>query len=302
MLVDIEIKTLAESGLLENYVSQNIKSIGYDLRTKDFYDLDKNHMFECSLLPNETIFIGCIENINLPADIAARIILRNSRIRQGLQIEAPIYYPGHKTQVYFRVTNISKSMINLTLKDEIASITFEKLGKKPHDTYSGTFQEEITFKGMADYSEKLEAGMKSMPDNIFVLMPFREEWSDAMHKQIKTVGKILKIKIYRADEVYGIRPVINDIVKSIQNATIVISVMTGGNRNVNYELGLAHAWKKPSIMIANSKDDIPFDYQHLRVIYYNEKNPNWGKDLVSSIINTVKTIKQEGFLEFNYFR
>lgn len=259
-------------------------------------------MSECSLVPSETIFVGCVENIHLPANIVARIALRNSRIRQGLQLEAPIYHPGHKTQVYFRVTNISKSVIELSLNDELASITFEKLESEPQKIYNGAFQQENNFKGMSEYSEDLSSRMKHISENIFVIMPYGEEWSDTLNAQIKKIGAALNMTINRADEVYGIKPVINDIVKSIQNAGVILSVMTGGNRNVNYELGLAHAWKKPSIMVTRSKEDIPIDYQHLRVIYYNENDLNWKKELIQNITETVNSIKREGLSEYNYFK
>ena len=87
------------------------------------------------------------------------------------------------------------------------------------------------------------------------------------------------MKITRADEIYGVKPVMHDIARSIEKARVIIAVMTGGNRNVNYELGLAHAWSKPSIMIAESMEDIPFDYHHLRVTLYDRHNPKWGEKL-----------------------
>ena len=74
--------------------------------------------------------------------------------------------------------------------------------------------------------------------------------------------------------------------------------MTGGNRNVNYELGVAHAYKKPSILIASKIEDIPFDYQHLRRIIYDNNNPDWGKILINDIVNTVNAINE---IEYNYF-
>lgn len=301
-LVDKDILLLAESGALINCVKENIQSIGYDLRTGGFFDLGQRQKAECSLVPGDTIFVECVESINLPADIAAKIVLRNSRIRQGLQLDAPIYHPGHNTQVYFRISNISKTVIDLNTHDELASIIFEKLHSSPQKVYDGAFQDEKNYKGMASYTKEYMMQTKDITENIFVLMPFREVWSDMMYKQLKMAAKPLKMQIYRADEVYGIKPVISDIVKGIQNARIIISVMTGGNKNVNYELGLAHAWRKPSIMITSSKEDIPFDYQHLRIIYYNENNPNWGKDLVKDIVKTVNSIKGTGLTEYNYFK
>ena len=48
------------------------------------------------------------ELIHLPSTLVARVMLRNSRIRQGLSLDAPLYFPGHSTRVFFRVTNIGQ--------------------------------------------------------------------------------------------------------------------------------------------------------------------------------------------------
>ena len=44
--------------------------------------------------------------------------------------------------------------------------------------------------------------------------------------------------------------------------------LTERNANVYYELGLAHAWKKKTIMISQDIDAIPFDLKHLRMVVY----------------------------------
>lgn len=93
----------------------------------------------------------------------------------------------------------------------------------------------------------------------------------------------------------------HDVARSIEKSRVVISLMTGGNRNVNYELGLAHAWGKPSIMIAESTEDIPFDYRHLRVILYDVHNPKWGELLKKDLANTVESILNDKIIGYNYF-
>lgn len=201
----------------------------------------------------------------------------NSRIRQGLSLDAPIYQPGHRTLIYYRFTNISKSTITLSTEDGTAYIMFYDLDNIPSNTYNGAFQNEGgNFFGMSSYSEYFRKEISKVDDFAFLIMPFGESWSGNLHELILSAGKKSNIKIVRADEIYGIKPVMHDVAKSIERARVVISVMTGGNRNVNYELGLAHAWGKPSIMIASWMQDIPFDYHHLRVVLYNVNNPVWG--------------------------
>ncbi|MFV1992211.1 MAG: hypothetical protein ACC652_15870, partial [Acidimicrobiales bacterium] len=49
------------------------------------------------------------------------------------------------------------------------------------------------------------------------------------------------------------------IVRSIIDAEIVVVDATGGNPNVFYELGLAHAFGKNVILLSDSAESIPFD-------------------------------------------
>jgi tetratricopeptide (TPR) repeat protein len=52
-------------------------------------------------------------------------------------------------------------------------------------------------------------------------------------------------------------------------ADIIVAEMTGLNHNVLYELGLAHAAKKPVLMITQKSEEIPFDLKDIRHIPYN---------------------------------
>jgi len=57
--------------------------------------------------------------------------------------------------------------------------------------------------------------------------------------------------------------------QALKDARCVIADLTEKNPNVFYELGLAHAMGKPTIIITGSMDDVPFDLQHLRIIRYD---------------------------------
>ena len=54
------------------------------------------------LEPHDSAFVMSKESIELPNNIIAKVVLRNSRIRQGLTIDTPIYQPGHRTKVFFQ--------------------------------------------------------------------------------------------------------------------------------------------------------------------------------------------------------
>lgn len=102
----------------------------------------------------------------------------------------------------------------------------------------------------------------------FVIMPFTSELS-FVHRVIKEVVESYGITCERADEIYLSRPVMDDVKTRISEADVVIVDFTGRNPNVYYEAGLADAFKKDWIVLAQSSDDMTFDVRHVRSIRYS---------------------------------
>lgn len=154
ILVDKTIKKLAENQeLLNPFYESNLNSMSYDLTvSKILLPKQRESKNNYKLNPRESIFIESEEIVNICKNLVGRITLKNSRIRQGLTIEAPLYQPGHKTRVYIRVTNLSANQIHIKKGDLIASILFEELESDPINLYNGTFQDEFDFTGLADYT------------------------------------------------------------------------------------------------------------------------------------------------------
>lgn len=125
--------------------------------------------------------------------------------------------------------------------------------------------------------------------NCFVIMPFKKPFNTYYQQILKPAIEECSLKAIRADEVYGIKPIVNDIIECIINADIIIAELTGKNPNVNYELGIAHALGKNVIMISQTIEDIPFDYRHLRIILYN-KDDNYYDSLKKDVTNTINSI------------
>lgn len=151
VLTDREIHSwTSKHGLIENHDPDHFTNIGYDLRADHFASKDATSS-HVTLKSGESVFVGAKENIKLPNDMIARVSLKNSRIRQGLSLDAPIYQPGHHTKVFFRLTNVSNDEIELREGDKYALIMFEKLSGPVDAPYKGTFSEEMSFSGMGEY-------------------------------------------------------------------------------------------------------------------------------------------------------
>lgn len=101
----------------------------------------------------------------------------------------------------------------------------------------------------------------------FVIMPFASEL-DFVWRVIAEVVEAHGIECQRADEVYLSNPVMDDVKQRIAAADLVVVDFTGRNPNVYYEAGLADAWRKDWIVLAQSADDLAFDVRHIRAIRY----------------------------------
>lgn len=130
-------------------------------------------------------------------------------------------------------------------------------------------------------------------DTCFVMMPFGH-WFDSYYKDlfipaIKDAG----MEPSRADELFSTGTVIEQIWEQIQKSKILLADLTGKNANVFYELGLAHAVRKPVVFLTAKLEDVPFDLRHLRVIVYDVNNPFWGEKLKADLTTQLKNAKNE---------
>lgn len=165
-----------------------ITSIGYDLRTKQFNYSDGKVSETCTLDPGEAVFVSTEEMIQFGKDVIGRVYLKNSRIRFGLSLDAPVYQPGHKTRIFFRVMNVSDNRITIKRGDSLAMVVFEKLEKIPDNPYEGTFSDEDSFKGMAGYSSALREQIQSIGGKL-------DEVKDIEHRMYGTVSMLMTVFI-----------------------------------------------------------------------------------------------------------
>lgn len=130
-------------------------------------------------------------------------------------------------------------------------------------------------------------------DACFVMMPF----ADPIGGYYKTIYEpaIQKsgLRPIRADDdMFRTGKIVDQIWSGIHGAKVLVAELTGRNPNVFYELGLAHALQKPVVLVSSNEEDVPFDVQHIRVIYYNVYDPFWGEKLIAKIAENVLSALQ----------
>ncbi|MDB6004158.1 MAG: hypothetical protein JWR15_1145 [Prosthecobacter sp.] len=130
-------------------------------------------------------------------------------------------------------------------------------------------------------------------DTCFVMMPFGGNIGTYYEKIYKPAIEKTGLKPVRADnEIFGTGKIIDQICQGITAAKVLVAELTTRNPNVFYELGLAHALQKPVVLIAAEKNDVPFDLQHIRVIYYDLTDPFWGQKLLDKVAENVVSALQ----------
>lgn len=137
--------------LINDFIQENFRNLAYDLRIKEIQWIEerKPHISDEHILqPGDSVFVSTIEDIKLPNDMIAQVIPRNSSVRMGLDISAPVYQPGHHTRVFVRVTNIADNEITLKQEMSIFSIMFYRLDKDVSNPYAGAFSDQFDFTGV----------------------------------------------------------------------------------------------------------------------------------------------------------
>lgn len=149
---------------------------------------------------------------------------------------------------------------------------------------------ELVFGRPADRSQ--------FKSDIFMIMPFAEDFRGVYTDLIKPLVADLKLTVLRGDEFLSSRGVIiEDVWAALNACRLVIADITGGNDNVFYELGIAHTLNKPAILItqARTPDEVPFDIRHLRYIAYENTDtglPKLRTDLQAAVTRLLHDLEE----------
>jgi hypothetical protein len=125
--------------------------------------------------------------------------------------------------------------------------------------------------------------------DVFVLMPFNADMLPVYKDHIKPTCRSMGLTVRRADDFFTAHSVVQDIWKAMVSARLVVADCTDRNPNVFYEIGLAHTIGKPTILLTQQSEDIPFDLRHLRYIEY-QLTPRGMKEFETKFKETVQTV------------
>ncbi len=129
--------------------------------------------------------------------------------------------------------------------------------------------------------------LSSSSNLCFVLMPFGDPYDHLYRAVIKPLIMETGLTSLRADEIFSIGSVMEQIRSAIQQARMCIADLTGKNPNVLFELGIAQTLGKPTIIMTQDINDIPFDIRHQRVIVYDSAAVEDTKLALERVIQNV---------------
>lgn len=115
----------------------------------------------------------------------------------------------------------------------------------------------------------------------FVIMQFTEQYDILYRDVIRPVCESHGYKVIRGDDFYTPGQIMEDVIRSIRTASLIIADVTPDNANVFYEVGYAHAISKPTILLSDKKRErLPFDISGFRTLFYD--NTIGGKAVVEA--------------------
>ena len=147
------------------------------------------------------------------------------------------------------------------------------------------------------------------PKKCFVIMPFSEtktctektgegSWEAIFEDFIKPVVEKTKYNYscFKNDQYVG--SIIKNIIENLNSADLVVADLTDCNPNVFYELGVRHTLNRPTILITQNLQEVPFDLKNYFCIEY--KNTASGLKIFSEKINSAIRTIEESSEKINY--
>lgn len=165
----------------------------------------------------------------------------------------------------------------------------EDVGDSQRRVLDVTYSSSTPADASGENLKKLSRGVTvEATDTCFVMQPFLAPHGDYYASIYEPAIVKAGLKAVRADdEIFGTGKIIDQIWTGINSARVLVAEMTTRNANVFYELGLAHALRKPVILVSSNKQDVPFDVGHIRVIYYDVADPFWGNKLIEKVAENI---------------
>src|SRR5437763_6851866 len=124
-----------------------------------------------------------------------------------------------------------------------------------------------------------------------VIMPFQASFDPVFRTVQTTVANAIPeqpIDCYWLKDVHAAGRITDDILNGIQKAALCVADLTESNPNVMWETGYAMALGKPTVLISQDVETLPFDLKVHRVLPYQlDMLPDLGRILSKAVSQTL---------------
>jgi hypothetical protein len=149
----------------------------------------------------------------------------------------------------------------------------------------------------------------------FIIMPYGNGLEDptsraeldALHNHIRDAVQDvrieghpdLRIECIRGDQEARPGEIIRGVVRDLVESEFAIAVLTSHNPNVFYELGVRHAIRNNTLLLAENEKDVPFDLRPQRLIIYSTCGLAAARALTQNIQEGIRGMLPAVPREFN---
>jgi chorismate mutase len=123
--------------------------------------------------------------------------------------------------------------------------------------------------------------------------------SDEVFDHIVTpVAKEYKLSVIRGDRDPTPGQITTQIVRSLVESMVVFADLTGRNPNVYYELGVAHSFRLPVVILVDNPASLSFDAQNERVIAIGDSgviSVSQAEEAKSALRGVLEVVLQEEY-------
>jgi hypothetical protein len=111
----------------------------------------------------------------------------------------------------------------------------------------------------------------------FVVMPFGGRFDAVYHDAIRPALEAAGWVCQRADEMRRAHEILDVILEGIHVSDLIVADLSDRNPNVFFEVGYAQALGRPTILLAQSMEDVPFDLRSHQVLVYETAQVGDGR-------------------------
>lgn len=149
------LRLVKEKNLIEGFDETCLEGAGYDLRVGKFYSAsggtylsrEERKLPEINeitgetlmLKPGDYVLMETMEGVNMPGDLAARVLNRSSLFRCGASTFNALIDPGYCGKLTFGLRNISDHDFSIKKGAKVAQIVFEEVTGGTQ-LYNGRYQ------------------------------------------------------------------------------------------------------------------------------------------------------------------